>query len=133
VIESKGKAEDSESRRNRWELHEVTPEQATYLVTTHTYNPIKRCGKIRFKISADIARTHLVKETTQEEHVLTWGESRHIEESKGSWVIHFDSFDGLHNEISGYGRSRYFRVDPSGGPLLSVDSPEQVSSHFLLA
>ncbi len=134
VDESKGKKEDSESRKNRWELHEVTPEQATYLVTTHTYDPIEHCGKIRFRISADISRTHLVKETTREEYVKKWGESIIIDESKGSWVIHFDSFDGLHNEIPGYGRSRFFRVESFGGkPVISIDSPEQVSSHFLLA
>ncbi len=133
VIESKGNAESSEARKNRWQLHEITPEQATYLVTTHTYDPIEHCGKIRFKISADIARKYLVKETTLDVHVKKWGESIVIDESKGSWVIHFDSFDGLHNEISGYGKSRFFRVEPSGGkPMLSIDAPEQVSSHFLL-
>jgi hypothetical protein len=133
LIESKGKKENSESRKNRWHRHEVTPEQATYLVTTHTYDPIKHCGKIRFRISADVTRTHLVKETTTEEHILKWGESKAIDESNGSWVVHFDSFDGLHNETSGYGKSRFFRVEPSGGkPVISIDAPEQVSSHFLL-
>jgi hypothetical protein len=134
VIESRGRAENSESRRNRWERHEVTPEQVSYLVTTHTYDPITHCGKIRFKISADVARTRQVKETTIEEYVKKWGESIVIDESKGSWVIHFDSFDGLHNEISGYGRSRFFSVEPSGGKTrLLIDAPEQVSSHFILA
>lgn len=133
VDENKGKKKNSISLKNTWELYEVTPEQATYRVTTHHYEPVKRCGKIRFRISADIARTHLVKETTIDEHVLKWGESKAIDESKGSWVIHFDSFDGLHNEISGYGKSRFFRVEPSGGKaMLSIDAPEQVSSHFLL-
>jgi hypothetical protein len=134
VDENKGKKKNSISLKNKWELYEDTPEQVTYLVTTHTYDPIEHCGKIRFRISATISRTYLVKETTKEEHVLKWGESVVIDESKGSWVIHFDSFDGLHNEISGYGRSRFFRVEPSGGnPMLSIDAPEQVSSHFLLA
>jgi hypothetical protein len=134
VVETKGRAEDSEARRNRWELHEATPEQTTYLVTTHTYHPIEHCGKIRFRISADITRKHLVKETTTEEYVKKWGESVVIDESKGSWVIHFDSFDGLHNEISGYGRSRFFSVEPSGGKTrILIDAPEQVSSHFILA
>jgi len=133
VIESKGYGENSEARKNRWQLHEVTSEQVTFLVTTHTYSPIEHCGKIRFKISADISQTYLEEETAKEEHVLKWGESHVIDESKGSWVIHFGSFDGLHNEISGYGRSRFFRVEPSGGKtMLSIDAPEQVSSHFLL-
>ncbi len=131
---SKGRKEGSESRKNRWELHEVTSEQATYLVTTHTYDPIEHCGKIRFRISAEISRTHLEEVKTTEEYMLKWGESIVIDESKGSWVIHFDSFDGLHNQIPGYGRSRFFRVDPVGGkPVLSIDAPEQVSSHFLLS
>jgi hypothetical protein len=134
VVESKGRAESSDSRRNSWQLHEVTPEQATYLVTTHTYEPITHCGKLRFKISADIARTYLVEETTAEEHVKKWGESIIIDDSKGSWVIHFDSFDGLHHEISGYGRSRFFSVEPSGGKTrLLIDAPERVSSNFVLS
>jgi hypothetical protein len=134
VISSKGYGENSEARKNRWQLHDVTPEQVTYLVTTHTYDPIEHSGKIRFKISADISRTYLQEEITTEEHMLKWGESIVIDESKGSWVIHFDSFDGLHNEISGYDTSRFFRVEPSGGkPRLSIDAPEQVFSHFLLA
>ena len=81
-----------------------------------------------------ISRTLLVKETTTEEHTLNWGESMVIDESKGSWVVHFDSFDGLYNEIPGYGRSRFISVDPSGGkPVLSIDASEQVTSHFLLS
>jgi hypothetical protein len=134
VDESRGRREDSESRRNRWELFEVTSEQATYLVTTHTYDPIEHCGKIRFRISADITRSYWEEVKTTEEHILKWGESIVIDESKGSWVLHFDSFDGLHNQIPGYGRSRFFRVEPVGGkPVLSIDAPEQVSSHILLS
>ena len=134
VDESKGKKEDSEARKNRWEKHEVNTEQVTYLVTTHTYEPITHCGKIRFRISADITRSHLEEEKTTEEYILKWGESIVIDESKGSWKIHFDSFDGLHNEISGFGRSRFFKVDPVGAkPVLSIDAPEQVSSHILLS
>ncbi|HUD02266.1 MAG TPA: hypothetical protein VMR37_08045 [Rhabdochlamydiaceae bacterium] len=134
VIESKGSKEDSESRKNRWQLHEVTPEQATYLVTTHTYDPIEHCGKIRFKISADISRTHLVEETIKKEYALKWGETLAIDESKGSWVIHFDSFDGFHHEVPGYGGCRFLRIQSFGGkPVIVMDAPEQVTSHYLLS
>lgn len=133
VDENKGRKQNSESLKNKWRLYEETAEQVAYLVTTHTYDPIEHCGKIRFRISAQIARTHLVEETKKEVYHLKWGESIVIDESKGNWVIHFDSFDGLHNQIPGYGKSRFLRVESFGGkPVLSVDSPEQVSSHFLL-
>ncbi|HEX2578822.1 MAG TPA: hypothetical protein VHK67_00260 [Rhabdochlamydiaceae bacterium] len=131
VDENKGKKQNSESLKNKWRLYEETPEQVTYLVTTHTYDPIEHCGKIRFRISAKVARVHLVEETKKEVYHLKWGESIVIDESKGNWVIHFDSFDGLHNQIPGYGKSRFLRVESFGGkPVLSVDSPEQVSSHY---
>lgn len=133
VDENKGRKQNSESLKNKWRLFEETSQEVTYLVTTHTYDPIEHCGKIRFRISAKVARTHFVEETTKEEYHLKWGESIVIDESKGNWVIHFDSFDGLHNQIPGYGKSRFLRVESfSGKPVLSVDTPEQVSSHFLL-
>jgi len=134
VIQSKGDKEHVDSLKNKWHLHLATPEQATYLVTTHHYHPPAHCGKIKFRISAEMSRTHLVPETTIEEYVLKWGESKAIDESKGSWIIHSDSFDGIHNEVPGYGVSKFFRVQSFGGkPVLSVDAPEQVTSHFLLS
>jgi hypothetical protein len=64
---------------------------------------------------------------------LKWGESKIIDESKGSWVVHFDSFDGIHNQMPGYGSARFFSVKSFGGqPVLVMDAPQQVSSHFLL-
>jgi hypothetical protein len=134
IIESRGDREHLDTLKNKWEKHLVTPEEVTYLVTTHHYGDGRHCGKILFIITADLVRTHPVEETIKEEFVLKWGESIVIDESKGSWVIRFDSFDGLHNEISGYGKSRFFRVEPSGGkPVIAIDAPEQVTSNYLLS
>ncbi len=131
ILENKGE-------RSKWELHQVTSEQATYHVTTRRYSighkNYNHCGKIIFNISATISQSYPVVEKTKEEHFLKWGESIIIDESKGNWEIHFDSFDGLHNEIPGYGVSKFLRVQSFGGkPVLTIDPPEQVTSHFLLS
>jgi hypothetical protein len=134
VISSKGNREQSSTFKNRWELHQANFDQFSYMVTTHKYAPKNHCGKIRFKLSATISRPIPIKENTHEEHWLKWGESRVIDESKGSWVVHFESFDGIRNEVPGYGISRFFKVQPFGGrPVLSIDPPERVTSHFLLS
>ncbi|HUD01770.1 MAG TPA: hypothetical protein VMR37_05550, partial [Rhabdochlamydiaceae bacterium] len=136
VIDSRGEREHLDTFKNKWEKHLVTPEQATYLVTTHYYGADggKHAGKIRFKISADIVRTHPVTETIKKEYALKWGETMAIDESKGSWVIHFDSFDGFHHEVPGYGGCRFLRVQSFGGkPVIVMDAPEQVTSNYLLS
>jgi hypothetical protein len=134
AIASKGDKEHNITLKNRWELHQVNSDQFSYMVTTHNYAPKDHCGKVRFKLSATISRPRPVEEKNQEEHWLKWGESRVIDESKGSWVVHFESFEGIRNEVPGYGISRFFKVQSFGGkPVLSIDPPEQVTSHFIFS
>lgn len=40
VKSNKGAKENVEALKNKWNLHEVTPEKATYQVTTHYYEPV---------------------------------------------------------------------------------------------
>ena len=133
-IESKGDKEHNSALKNRWELHQVNSDQFSYMVTTHNYAPKDHCGKVRFKLSATISRLRPVEEKNQEEHWLKWGESRIIDESKGSWIVHFESFDGIRNEVPGYGGSRFFKVQPFGGLFVFLFVLfVWVTSHFLLS
>lgn len=78
----------------RWSLPQELPTRVTYFVTTHKYEIVKHCDKIRFRISAVQKRVIRIEEKLSEDKQLAWGNEYELGVTPNSVAI-WHSFDGM--------------------------------------